>query len=360
MACGTSRDEGVVFESSGAGAGDSAGMSTGAPGRTEESDSGAGDSSVSGSASSSGGSAGSSGGSPSTDTSGASTSEHDPSEESGAMSEGARFDVPSVADTTVSDDGANHADCQKIDFLFSIDNSGSMAKHQTKLTSSFGPFIDTIVNQVTASDYHIMVVDSDGSVGGGSGCETALGAGQVRTCPGPSPTQRFITSSLPPDQLKSSFQCLATVGDKGSPNELPISAAAEAVSTQAMPGACNDGFLRDDAILVVTIISDDFCAVAHADDAFNYGSPDLWWNTILEAKSGQMNNVVVLGLFDGEVTASGWPLCEPARPVRFFEFIDKFGSRGVTGSVNDPDYNKFFQQAVALIDTACQEFVPPE
>src|SRR5688572_22431789 len=51
--------------------------------------------------------------------------------------------------------------CSKIDFLFVIDNSGSMGAHQTALITSFGPFIDTIFATVQAQDYQILVTDSD-------------------------------------------------------------------------------------------------------------------------------------------------------------------------------------------------------
>jgi len=125
VACGNSRDDNVRLESSGAGAGDSAGpgvsagTSAGERGDSEESDPDGGDTSTSGNA-------GSSGGSPSSDAE--PTSESDRGEESDATSDGPRFDIGTTAGSAMGDDGIDHADCEKIDFLFSIDNSGSMTK----------------------------------------------------------------------------------------------------------------------------------------------------------------------------------------------------------------------------------------
>jgi hypothetical protein len=40
--------------------------------------------------------------------------------------------------------------------------------------------------------------------------------------------------------------------------------------------------------------------------------------------------------------------------------VDKFGIRGITGDIcSQPDYGGFFTQAVGLVDTACDEFIPP-
>jgi hypothetical protein len=43
---------------------------------------------------------------------------------------------------------------------------------------------------------------------------------------------------------------------------------------------------------------------------------------------------------------------------RLIEMVESFGDRGVWGSVCAPDYGPFFEQAVALIDLACDEYVP--
>ena len=52
--------------------------------------------------------------------------------------------------------------CDRIDFLFVIDNSISMVFAQNELLDSFPDFMEVVRNNVAATDYHIMVVDTDG------------------------------------------------------------------------------------------------------------------------------------------------------------------------------------------------------
>jgi len=288
-------------------------------------------------------------------------------------------------DTPVGEEGADSSageGCEKVDFLFVIDSSSSMKPEQTLLINAFGPFMDTISSMLTANDYHIMVLDSDScpvAVGGFGpqnydptadndcatkyACEGTLGAGQVRGCPVPDGA-RYLTSTLDAATLESTFSCVANVGAEGSPHERPMMAMTRAVTVER--DACNAGFLRDDAILVVTIISDDG-ASGEADDlsqdeAHGFGSPQTWRDTLVEAKGGVAQNIVAVGFFDDPPGLSG--TCTPAGgPVpghRFVEFIKLFGNRGLLGHSCGPDYNVLFQQAVSLIDTTCKEYVPPE
>ena len=46
--------------------------------------------------------------------------------------------------------------------------------------------------------------------------------------------------------------------------------------------------------------------------------------------------------------------------TRLREFVQNFGNKGLLGSVCAPNYTSFFNDAVALIDTTCDDFVPPE
>jgi hypothetical protein len=56
-----------------------------------------------------------------------------------------------------------------------------------------------------------------------------------------------------------------------------------------VPGGCNEGFLRPDAILVVTLISDE-------DDMYSEGDPDTWKQALLTAKADDEEAIVMLGL----------------------------------------------------------------
>jgi hypothetical protein len=294
---------------------------------------------------------------------------------------------------TAADDGGPGEGCEKIDFLFVVDNSGSMGAHQSNLIASFGPFMDTIFSTVQGQDYHIMVVDSDAdrdlqscepcpwdasycgdycdvyqSFGP---CEGTLGAGEVQPYNNEASNEdcgvpgglRYLTSDLPQAQIKDTFACMAKVGIFGSGGELPMSAMVEAVTTQIAPGACNEGFLRDDAVLVVTVITDDYPS-ENDDDASTVGTPMGWYDALVAAKNGKAENIVMLGILNladstcvQDGSAGPGPAVHPTQ--KFLDFVALFGIRGIVGDVcSEPDYGAFFGQAVTLIDTACDEFEP--
>ncbi|GEM_PF-288410 len=290
---------------------------------------------------------------------------------------GVVFDLGNPGDagaSGVTDGGGGKKGCEKVDFLFVVDNSGSMAPHQTNLKNNFGPFIDTITSTVAGNDFHIMVVDSDACEQNppatstfppppphyncNNGCDGILGAGVLRggECMIPGGA-RYLTSALDSATLKSTFQCMATVGIDGSGNEMVISSLVDAIGPQSQPGQCNDGFLRRDAVLVVTVISDDHTGLPGDDNIGGVGgTPQEWFDKVIAIKGG-LQNVVVLGM----VTLPSDQSCifPKGSSDKFIEFIEKFGSQGVIGSICTPNYAPYFEQAVALIDTTCDEFVPP-
>jgi hypothetical protein len=300
-----------------------------------------------------------------------------------------KFDTPSGATA----EGGADMGCEKIDFLFAIDNSCSMGAHQQRLIGSFGPFMDTIFSTVQAQDYQIMVVDSDANQDQYSGCDPGgcpglidwcgnycdvqnlmtpcdyeLGAGVIQpynmgasnaVCGVPG-NDRFLTSDLDQTQIEQLFPCMAQVGTFGSGAELPMSALAAAVGPQNAAGACNEGFVRDDAVLVVTVISDDYPVPSTDDDASTNGAPMDWYDQVVAAKNGHPDHVVTLGIINTPdaacVSGAGDPIVHPTD--RFVEFVELFGDKGIMGNICDDDYNGFFEQAVALIDTTCDEFEP--
>lgn len=262
--------------------------------------------------------------------------------------------------------------CAKIDFLFVVDNSLSMALHQTALINSFGGFINTIEAEVEGNDFHILVTDSDAGDDllacstclfcgdycdhTFDACEGELGAGEIqpygggasnRVCGVPAP-HRYLTSAMPTPQLEETFACMAQVGTSGSGAELPMSAAVQALTTQSAPAGCNAGFRRSDAILVVTIISDDPLQSQTPDDASSVGSPQEWYDGVVSAAGDDPANVVVLGIVQTGDSAT----------PRFDEFFELLGERALREDVNAPSYEAFFDEAVALIDVTCDAFEP--
>jgi hypothetical protein len=274
---------------------------------------------------------------------------------------------PAGASTSAGGDTEAGAEgCARVDFLFVIDDSLSMEGEQAALTAAFPAFIATIESTLPTSDYHIMVVDTDAAgrcspnmcthetcqaankhacMAIFDACDTTRGAGVVhpagaftanKVCAF-EPGKRYLLGGDP--QLTADFECAAEVGTAGDPSERPMDAMVEAVSAKLLaPGACNEGFLRDDAILVVTFISDD-------EKIEDINTPQQTYDALVAAKGGDADRIVMLGLIPGVGCGPGG--------LHWAQLIGLFGKRGIQGEVCSPDYNGFFQSAVATILDTC-------
>ena len=296
--------------------------------------------------------------------------------------------------------------CTKIDFLFVVDNSRSMEDEQTQLRNAFPQFIGSIREQVGIEDYQLMVVDSDtrkkhtgvclfgvcqcspdpgccsdvcadnkptmcngkncSTYPTFDGCDDALGVGLVRdstgkTCDGAAAGDRRFFVSDPHTDLSDAFSCAATVGTQGDPDERLMEAMLRSVLPEMTdPGACNAGFLRDDALLVVTFITDE---EDKAQRVPSPGTPQIWHDALVGLKGDA--GVVVVGFYGDTDQASA--LCKPLNEstnkgaqagVRLREFVSLFGDRGLSASVCQADYGPTFMQALSIIDTACEDWLP--
>jgi hypothetical protein len=259
--------------------------------------------------------------------------------------------------------------CSKVDFLYIVDNSASMADKQENLARSFEGFSRIVQETLGTSDHQIMVVDTDDSNVGDElvlsetgaepdGCSGMLGAGLTMGELGMScdirGDQRFLRDDQP--NLAEAFSCLAQVGTLGDVDERPIDALLAATgAVENGLGNCNHGFLRDDAVLVVTLITDE-------EDDKSMGEPAGWKRSLLNAKHGNEDGVVMLGLISDTAVPGGLPggPCDElsgADAPRLMSFVQSFRLSSM-GSVCAEDYSEFFAEAVGYIDTACEEFNP--
>jgi hypothetical protein len=312
-----------------------------------------------------------------------------------------RFDVGS--ELVLPDPREHREGCSKADFLFVIDNSNSMGDEQQHLIESFPGFIQAIEDQTAIIDYQILVVDTDGfaaseplsPVGqyscadwcpcvpyqscsgascmppGAESCDVDPGAGKTRNealidCGFARPGQRYMTSSQA--DLPNTFACVARVGISGCGHERPMHAMVQAVGPLSASGQCNQGFLRDDAILVVTVITDEAEDGSYGGDLNSPGDPTSWKQALVQAKGGDERAAVVLALVgDSDLpspvctqkdpsSATGVAGAEPAPSLR--EFADSF-EFGNWSSVCAASYVPFFETAIGVIEDACDVFIPP-
>jgi hypothetical protein len=296
---------------------------------------------------------------------------------------GDKLDLGGGAEGTGMADGAGDAGsgsgCKKVDLLFVIDNSGSMEDEQSNLVASFPGFIEAM--QTTLSDtqgYHVGVISSDLYTGDFSCAEEGAlitrtnGEGSSNAdCAPYSSGQRFMTEA---DDLADKFACAAQVGISGDGDERPMQTMLAAVSDDmGAPGACNEGFVRDDALLVVVIITDEeddheqmgcVGGDVNADPLDGSdGEPPQWFQELVEVKGGNEKSVVVLALVgprEGE-TCPELQKCDGGIDGaevtdRIIDFTEMF-TYGVVGPVCQP-YGPFFEAAIGHIESACDDFVP--
>ncbi|MBX7083378.1 MAG: VWA domain-containing protein [Nannocystaceae bacterium] len=245
--------------------------------------------------------------------------------------------------------------CDAVDLLFVIDNSGSMGDEQAQLVASFPGFVDGITGTLGGgTDWHVGVITTDDNHYNAPGCQR-IGALTTRTggeassdaiCGPFAAATPYMTRA---DDLGHSFACAARVGVGGSGIERPMDAIAAAIAGDGL-GACNDGFLRDDALLVLVLVTDE------DDQADSRGEPDDWYDAVVAAKRGDATSVVVLALVglprpnacppgDGSVDGA-----ETATQLLSFTAMFEHGH---AADVCADDYAGFFDTAIAGVAAAC-------
>ncbi|HEY0135606.1 MAG TPA: hypothetical protein VGB85_16090 [Nannocystis sp.] len=332
-------------------------------------------------------------GSTSSSSTGTSTSEG-----SGSGSSAADTSAEPPRDLGVMPDFGNGAPigCQgKIDLLFVISRHGNMLYRQEQLALAFPQFVAAIEAKFTNFDYHIMVVTGDPGWGndtctqvcptptckigedccplspqnGDTGqpcchmpdypcqdldlvtpCDRTWGAGEV--FPAGTATQnkpcaidgdrRYLVKGQ--TDLAETFECIATVGASGY--DLLGQALTAAMQKPINdPGGCNNGFLRDDALLMVTFISTTADTPTDSE-----GTPAEWAKAVLDAKHGDDRSVVAFDIGGGGPECLYYDrICHMTEAFPYHHHV----------YVEEADYGPGFLAAASLVETACAGFVVP-
>ena len=334
---------------------------------------------------------------------GSSTSEGSGTTGASSSSTGGGTSVASAAATTEGETAPIHdvgwdsdfgtggpAGCQgKIDFLFVISATSVPEVMQENFLAALPGFIEAIEARFEDFDYHIMVIDANASWGvdyctetcseptckGGEPCcpvpapvgepccgiedypcsqldlvgqcDTTMGAGVVFPA-GLNATnapckidgdKRFLDKGQ--TDLDETFQCIARVGAVSNYFSWPMEGMLAAVGPELNgPGGCNEGFLRDDALLMVTL-------VAPEGDYWSEGNPTSWANGVIDAKGGDPSSVVMYFIGDGECPHYDWP-CLMTKKFPYHLIVDNV----------DGDYAAGFEDAAELVDEACAQLIP--
>jgi len=295
------------------------------------------------------------------------TGEEDPTSSGTSGTTGPLLDLGGEGNTATTGDNGQGGGCQKVDLLFVIDNSGSMQDEQASLIASFGGFVDGIQAALgSAESYHIGVVTTDAYDDNAPGCQS-LGHLVTQTggegssgqdCLPFSSGKRYLDDSEP--DLNAKFSCIAQVGISGSGDEVQAQAGYTAITKSlSQPGACNDGFIREDALLVVVIITDEDdapdCIPLLGCLGGSGGDPPDWFAQFSQAKGGIQENIVMLALVGQSANNS----CGADHCTRLIALTNWFFN-GTSGDICAPSYEGFFNDAISVIDDACDNFTPPE
>jgi hypothetical protein len=278
----------------------------------------------------------------------------------------------------------------KVDLLFLISRETRMQYAQEQLIASFPGFVKTIAERLEGFDVHIMAANPDGewtgfvcqteklcgthwpdcfedgdnwdcmsSVQEWQPCDSKLGAG-VTFNAGPGTANKrcdlydgnnYIVSGEPDPSVQ--FGCIAAAGIAG-----PLPATGDALIAAVSPelnkeGACNAGFLREDALLVVVIID-------NAYDGESVSSPKTQYDAVIAAKKDPQ--AVVMLAITAFPPKEGEPLdpnCiyDDGNANNYLPLLEQFPYHRREDACAD-SYVSFFEDSVAMIDEACGLFVP--
>jgi hypothetical protein len=262
---------------------------------------------------------------------------------------------PIIFDQGIPDSPPFESECGKVDFLFVIDNSGSMSDEQLTLINNFPAFINGIQATLENVDtIHVGVTTTDDYFPNVAGCNTISGLvvqtggfdSSMAMC---GPYEEGANYMTEMDDLDVAFACAAQVGTEGSSSERPMQAAVDGITgVLGDNDECNEGFIREDALMVLVIITDE-------SDISSPGTPMSWYDDIVAAKAGIPENVVVVSLIN---TPGG--ICAFDFAVGIADFTMMFGPNGFMADICQPDFAPIFDQAVGIIDIACENYIPPD
>jgi len=268
---------------------------------------------------------------------------------SGGDSTGEKLDIGN-ATTGMLPGCVGDGTCNEIDLLFVVDNSGTMGEEQLNLAANFPLLVEKLENiedgegnRVNPS-VNIMVTTSDmghplctpfqkadytprqgapvyegcnARINRFTGLEmedpTVITEACTQNCPADvAPGQPFIHfdvagSNVPNDDVGAALSCIGPQGIDGCGYEAPLESMLQAINGDACWNnpdqdrcdeseewaSLNKGFLRDDAVLAVVIITDESdCSVTPPGGFSYFTSDDSYWATNPETEGKQASSAV--------------------------------------------------------------------
>jgi hypothetical protein len=254
------------------------------------------------------------------------------------------------------------AGCSKMDLLFVIDNSGSMAEEQSNLIANFPKLINVL--EQSQLDYRVAVTTTSRNytyyitVAGMTITLSTMGESGAMLKKG-TMTKRWIDKGDP--DVAGTFAMLANVGTDGSGEEMPLGAVRDAFEDRMADGT-NMGFRRSDALLGIVILTDENDCSYEAPVTFPDGNlrlcidmmePVASYKTFLDQYTGNPTRwaaSIIAGPGPGDCTSAFGSAVEATRLI---ELETAVGANAIMSSICDGNLSNGLAQATMLFESAC-------
>ncbi len=273
--------------------------------------------------------------------------------------------------------------CQAMDIMFIVDDSGSMEQEQGNLATNFPMFADVLssyeVEPGRPLDYRVAVTTTGRTV------SYSISSGPI-TLPmtetgrngafvdGAGSTRRWLERS--DVNMASMFAQRARVGITGPGFEMALLMTQMALRERVTDGT-NAGFLRDDALLAVVMITDEndcsrtdnnWMISPAADPCTGTGAPfvapaeTIAFLDQVKGGRGRWSTAVIAGQTDCTSTFG-----DAAEATKLIDFVNQVNSGAPAGrqnavfsSICEGNLAPALQQALDTFQAACENFPPVE
>ncbi|WP_437587403.1 hypothetical protein [Sorangium sp. So ce1000] len=267
----------------------------------------------------------------------------------GTFGEGSSSNVGSgSANGGTGSGGANGTGCQHVDVVFALDNSSSMDEEKGSMRDVVFPaFAEALLNVDGILDFRAAVLDACPLP---ANFHTRGAAGECSFQSGKAWMESASTD------ITAEFQCAADLYAEdvqctgNNDDEQPVSAVAAALEPP-FSTAENAGFLRDDALLVVVVITDE-------DEQPVPSQRPQQLHDRLVAVKGDAKNVVFLGIGGRRECEGAYGSAERADNLQRLVDIFAGDGRGFFWDLCEGHLEDGLTNALAAIEEACGEFVP--
>jgi hypothetical protein len=282
------------------------------------------------------------------------------------------------------------AACTKMDIVFVVDNSGSMSEEQRNLADNFAQFAQVLdeykVSTGEPLDYRVGLTTTARTVhtfhfdlfGDPVPDRFPAVEGEDGEFRQPSGLQRRWIESTDANR-REMLQAIANVGIRGSGIEMPMDTARLALSDRMASGQPNAGFVREDALLAVVLITDeedcshmDGTSPANATElnpfanaesylcTNNLGAPQAYVDFFDQLKGDRKRwaTAVIAGDGMGRSSCRSTGLGDAEDAPRLKEFVTKTGENAIFRSICQGDLSTALKDALDTFQAAC-EGLPP-